>query len=271
MAPFSILGGVLPAALVAPVAAASTVVINEFSASTAGTDVEYVEIAGRAVDEPLRTTGAGDRGRCRHRRDGTIDEVIALGTTDADGRLLVNLAANAIENGTISLLLVDGLHRRRHADLDTNNDGAFDSTPWTSILDGVAVNDGGAGDLTYAVSLGVAYDGQPFAPGGASRIPDGTDTDTAADWVRNDFDLAGIPGFTGTPVVGEAYNTPGAANAVVSARLAINDVTSAEGASGTTTFQFTVSLGVAAGQAVTFDIATADGPQPRRPTSRRSR
>ena len=41
-----ILGGVLPASLVAPVAAASTVVINEFSASTAGTDVEYVEILG---------------------------------------------------------------------------------------------------------------------------------------------------------------------------------------------------------------------------------
>ncbi len=191
---------------------------------------------------------------------GTVDEVLALGTTDADGRLLVSLAANALENNTLSLLLVDGFTGALGADLDTNNDGTFDSTPWTSILDGVAVSDGGAGDLTYAVpSLGVAYDGQPFAPGGASRIPDGTDTDTAADWVRNDFDLAGIPGFTGTPVRGEAYNTPGAANAVVAARLAISDVASAEGASGTTTFQFTVSLGIAADQAVTFDIATADG------------
>ena len=34
-----------------------------------------------------------------------------------------------------------------------------------------------------------------FAPGGASRIPDGTDTDAAADWVRNDFDLAGITDY----------------------------------------------------------------------------
>ena len=50
----------------------------------------------------------------------------------------------------------------------------------------------------------MAYDGLTFAPGGASRIPDGTDTDTAADWVRNDFDLAGIPGFAGTLVGGEA-------------------------------------------------------------------
>ena len=31
-------------------------------------------------------------------------------------------------------------------------------------------------------------------------------------WVRNDFDLAGIPGFTGTIGLGEAYNTPGTSN-----------------------------------------------------------
>ena len=129
---------------------------------------------------------------------------------------LVNLAANALENGTLSLLLVEGFTGALNGDIDTNNDGTVDATPWTSIVDGVAVNDGGAGDLTYAVpSLGVSYDGQPFAPGGASRIPDGTDTDSTADWVRNDFDLAGIPAFAGTPVVGEAYNTPGAANEVV--------------------------------------------------------
>ena len=180
---------------------------------------------------------------------GTVDEVVTLGTTDAAGRFLVNLASNALENGTLSLLVVQDFTGALNADLDTNDDGTFDVTPWTSLVDGVAVNDGTVGDRTYATTLGVAYDGQPFAPGGASRIPDGTDTDTTADWVRNDFDLAGIPGFTGTPVRGEAYNTPGAANAVVAARLAISDVASAEGASGTTTFQFTVSLGVAAGQA----------------------
>ncbi|HEY5701447.1 MAG TPA: ExeM/NucH family extracellular endonuclease, partial [Gammaproteobacteria bacterium] len=79
---------------------------------------------------------------------------------------------------------------------------------------------------TYGVpALGPNYDGvSSFAPGGASRIPDGFDTDSATDWVRNDFDLAGIPGFTGTPVVGEAYNTPGAMNAVVMPQLVINEI-----------------------------------------------
>ena len=90
-------------------------------------------------------------------------------------------------------------------DLDTNNDGVLDLPAGVTLVDAIAVNDGGVGDLTYGgVTLGVAYDGLSFAPGGASRIPDGTDTDTPADWVRNDFDLAGIPGNPGTLVGGEA-------------------------------------------------------------------
>jgi len=33
--------------------------------------------------------------------------------------------------------------------------------------------------------------------------------------LRNDFDLAGISGFAGTPIYGEAYNTPGEFNEIV--------------------------------------------------------
>ena len=71
--------------------------------------------------------------------------------------------------------------------------------------------------MTYGGTVLDAGDGTfgDHAPGGASRIPDGTDTDSPADWVRNDFDLAGIPDITGTPQLGEALNTPGAANALV--------------------------------------------------------
>ncbi|WKZ40141.1 MAG: ExeM/NucH family extracellular endonuclease [Anaerolineales bacterium] len=193
----------------------SAPVINEFSASTAGTDVEYVEFYGDPNTDYSAYTLLeieGDAGASV----GTVDEVINLGTTDANDLYLVNLPANALENGTITLLLVKNFAGALNADLDTDNDGVFDTTPWDAIVDSVAVNDGGAGDITYGTpTLGVAYDGLPFAPGGASRIPDGTDTDTTADWVRNDFDLAGIPGFDGTPEVGEAYNTPGALNEVV--------------------------------------------------------
>lgn len=189
--------------------------LNEFSASTTGTDVEYVEVSGTPDTDYSTYTILEIEGDSTS-ATGTVDEVISVGTTDANGFWLGNLPANALENGTISLLLVQNFTGALGDDLDTNDDGVLDVTPWDTITDAVSVNDGGAGDLTYgAPELGPNYDGvSSFAPGGASRIPDGFDTESATDWVRNDFDLAGIPGFTGTPVVGEAYNTPGAPNEV---------------------------------------------------------
>lgn len=199
------------AGFAAPAAASPTgVVINEFSSSTTGTDVEYIELLA-----PVGTDVSGYR-VLEIEGDsptfGIVDGVFAPGTPDASGRVLMSLAANELENGTISLLLVTGTAPALGTDLDTNDDGVFDVDGFT-VVDAVAINDGGAGDRAYGgVSLGVAYDGAAFAPGGASRMPDGTDTDTAADWVRNDFDLAGIDGFTGSLVAGEAVNTPGTAN-----------------------------------------------------------
>ncbi|MBN2117770.1 MAG: ExeM/NucH family extracellular endonuclease [Anaerolineales bacterium] len=188
--------------------------INEFSASTAGTDVEYVEIFGAADTDYSAYTVLEIEGDTTG--SGVVDEVIAVGTTDANGFWLGNLPANALENGTLSLLLVSNFTGALNDDLDTDNDGTFDVTPWDAVVDAVSVNDGGAGDFTYGVpELGPNYDGvSSFAPGGASRIPDGADTEAASDWVRNDFDLAGIPGFPGTLGPGEALNTPGAANEI---------------------------------------------------------
>ncbi|MDR6905934.1 putative extracellular nuclease [Agromyces sp. 3263] len=191
-------------------------VINEFSASTAGDDVEYVELLAEPGTDlsGLRVLEIeGDFAAGAPTAPGTVDEVISFGAPDADGRALATLPANALENGTVSLLLVQGFAGALGNDLDANDDGTLELPDGVTLVDAVAVNDGGAGDRTYGgVTLGVAYDGLAFAPGGASRIPDGADTDTSADWVRNDFDKAGIPGNTGTLIEGEALNTPGAAN-----------------------------------------------------------
>ncbi|MRG59063.1 ExeM/NucH family extracellular endonuclease [Agromyces sp. CFH 90414] len=189
-------------------------VINEFSASTTGDDEEYLEVfgdpnadlSGYAVLEVEGDTAPTSP-------VGLVDGVFPLGTTDEDGRYLVDLANGDLENGTVSLLLVSGFTGAAGDDLDVENDGVLDAGLAFEVVDAVAVTDGGAGDAAYGgVVLGVSYDGLPFAPGGASRIPDGTDTDAPADWVRNDFDLAGIPGRPGTLVDGEAVNTPGAEN-----------------------------------------------------------
>ena len=190
-------------------------VINEFSISTTGTDVEYIELFGSPLADHsnlsvIEIEGDGSVA-------GTIDGVFPVGSLDSSGFGLLTLPANAVENGTVTLLLVEDFAGAQGDDLDTDNDGVLDSMPWVGLVDGVAVFDGGSSDHTYASTvLGPNYDGlSSFAPGGASRIPDGTDTEAADDWARNDFDLFGIPGFSGSPVLGEAVNTPGAPNMVI--------------------------------------------------------
>ncbi|MET0450057.1 MAG: ExeM/NucH family extracellular endonuclease, partial [Aeromicrobium sp.] len=195
------------------------VVINEFSASTAGDDVEYVELLATGVTDlsGYRVLGVeGDALAAPATSPvGIVDNVLSFPNPDAAGRSLLSLPLNTLENGTLSLLLVTGTAPAAGTDIDVDNDGVIDAGLGFEVVDAIAVNDGGAGDLTYGgVTLAVAYDGQAFAPGGASRIPDGTDTDATSDWVRNDFDRAGIPTFPGTLVPGEAANTPGATNSL---------------------------------------------------------
>lgn len=189
-------------------------VINEFSASTTGTDVEYVELFGLPDTDYTHLTLLEIEGDIT--AAGVIDEIVPVGSTDSQGFWSLDLPSNTLENGTLTLMLVEGFTGSSGQDLDTDNDGTLDITPWTTIHDSVAVLDGGTGDLTYSETvLSVSYDGMPFAPGGASRYPDGIDTNMTTDWFRNDFDLFGIPGYAGSPVLGEAENTPGKPNKLV--------------------------------------------------------
>ncbi len=192
-------------------------VLNEFVFNHAGTDTaEFVEVLGSPNTDYSTLTLLEIEGDSGGTATGTVDEVITLTTTDANGYWTTSFLNNAFENGTVSLLLVEGFTSSAGSDLDTNDDGILDAAPWTRVVDDVAVSDGGSGDLTYAaVVLTPDYDGGSFAVGGASRIPNGTDTNVPGDWVRNDYDGEGLPGLTGTPTVGEAYNTPGAENTVV--------------------------------------------------------
>ena len=98
-------------------------------------------------------------------------------------------------------------------DLDTTDDGILDDGPERVSRRrlGRRPRRRRQGTPRTATRCSPAATTEPVAPGGASRIPDGVDTDAPADWVRNDFDLAGIPGSTAL-VDGEAVNTPGAEN-----------------------------------------------------------
>lgn len=192
--------------------AGTPAVINEFVFNHVGTDTnEYLEVSGGANSDysGLRLLIIeGDSPVF-----GVVDRVEAVGVTGSNGIWWSGFVSNALENGTQTILLVSDFTGAVGNDLDADDDGVLDVTPWTALVDSVAVSDGGASDRAYStVLLNATYDGGSFTPGGASRIPNGVDTDAAADWVRNDFDLAGIPGFTGTLIAGEALNTPDAVN-----------------------------------------------------------
>jgi len=188
-------------------------VINEFVANNTGSDSgAFVEVFGDPSTDYSAFTVLEIEGDSSGA--GVIDAVLPVGTTNAGGYWI---DPEDMENGTITILLVENFSGSKGDDLDTDNDGTFDSTPWTRIVDDVATTDGGGSDQTYSTTvLAAFFDGNPYGAGGASRIPNGTDTDTTGDWVRNDFDGFGLPGFPGSPALGEAENTPDAVNALIS-------------------------------------------------------
>ncbi len=192
--------------------------INEFVFNHTGSDTEaFIEVLAAPSTDLSAFTILEIEGDASSSGDtvsiGVIDAVLPVGTTDSGGYWTDD---EDVENGTVTLLLVEGFSGSLNDDLDIDGDGVLESTPWTRIVDDVAVTDGGSLDQTYAGTvLDAAFDGGVFTVGGASRIPNGTDTDALVDWVRNDFDGYGFPGFVGTQQIGEAVNTPGTVNEVI--------------------------------------------------------
>ncbi|WP_452226675.1 T9SS type A sorting domain-containing protein [Lacinutrix cladophorae] len=207
-----------------------TPVINEFVADhTSGDTAEFVEIYGDPFTDYSAYTIVEIEGDGS--ASGVIDDgTFAVGTTDENGFWTTPFLSNTIENGSITLLLVEGFLGSIGDDIDTNNDGVIDVTYWNSIVDGIASSDGGASDFVYALDLAPGFDGNAAQVGGASRIPNGVDTDTTADWMRNDFEGEGLDGFTGIPIEGEALNTPNAINTPVGPILNITEIWPGNGA-----------------------------------------
>jgi len=164
----------------------NSVVINEIQVSTTGADWEFVEfftapstsLAGLTLIEIEGDVGSPI---------GRVDAAIALtGSTSATGFYLLisptgastygvtgdqSMPDNTLENSTATYLLVSGWSGAVGNDLDTNDDGVFDTTPWTAIFDSVGLRDSGAGDVVYSVN-DLGPDGS-FLPSGAERLPDG--------------------------------------------------------------------------------------------------
>lgn len=215
----------LDAAADAPGDQRSAPLINEFmrkppaNPDTGLEDTEFVEIAGDPDTDYsdywlLQVRGNGDTSQL-----GTVRTAQQLGVTNAGGYWATGYLVDTYKNNTYTLLLVQNYSEAdtEDFDLDTDNDGMINVAPWDDLSDSLAYqDDGSAGptDLEYStVVLLPGADGIAAEWEGASRVPDHVDTDTPADWVRNDPDGAGLPGFEDViPEPGEAISTMGGPN-----------------------------------------------------------
>ena len=166
------------------------------------TDTVVVDLSSyRIVELDGSAAAGGSPGRILH--------VFQPGLTNGSGLWSTGYMSSTLERPVFTILLVSGFSGTPGDDLDPDDDGVLDTTPWSAIADGVAFSEGSAG-RTYATPLlGPGFDGVAAVPGGASRFPYYGDADSAADWKRNDFDGAGLPGLAGSLAAGEARNTPG--------------------------------------------------------------
>ncbi len=200
-------------------AAAPAVAISEIRIDQPGADAdEYVELrgdAGASLDGvTLLVVGDGAGG------SGTIEAILPFGgvSTDASGVALLGhdsltLGSTAyparfnFENSdNLTFLLVFGFSGDAAQDLDTDDDGVLDATPWTTLLDSVSLVETtdpvNPGDELYygAVVVGPeeTVDGVFFVPGQAWLCGD------SGEWNIGVFDPASVDP--------EPTDTPGLAN-----------------------------------------------------------
>ncbi|MGJ3240040.1 MAG: ExeM/NucH family extracellular endonuclease [Anaerolineae bacterium] len=208
--------------------------INEIRIDQPGADNdEYFELfapAGTSLDGlTYLVIGDGAGG------SGVIDAVVDLSGQTVSASGFFTVAEGTFTLGTAELtatlnfensdnvthLLVSDFTGTNDDDLDTDDDGILDSTPWTDLLDSVGlVETPGSGDLLYSNTL-VGPDGS-FVPGHVFRCPDGDgawqigafglDNDTPGD--TNDCG-GDDPGDPGDPQIVFIHEIQGAGDSVV--------------------------------------------------------
>lgn len=191
-------------------------VINEGVVGHSGVDNhEFLEVFGAPNTDYSNLTLVSLEGNGSE-NPGNVDWVQSVGTTNGNGYWDTGFMTDQLENNSLTLFLVDGFSGAVNDDLDTDDDGILDTSPWTSVLDSLSIDAEDVNDRSYSsVVLGVNYDGldPSFEPEGFSRIPDGVDSDEIHNFQRNDRQGYGewAPADDQLGYY-EASNTPGAKN-----------------------------------------------------------
>lgn len=195
------------------------VVINEIVVSTPGTDWEFVELFGQAG---LDLSGVV---LLEIDRNGVIDDVISFsGALGDNGFALAaspaavaqfgvaadsSFADNTLTNNTTTFLLVDGFTGAVADDLDADDDGVLDLTPFARLLDEVALIEA-EGERVYSDVAFGPDDG--FLPAGVFRDPDG-----AGEFRLHGFDTVAEEA---TPTAADAGEPPAPLQLVINEVLA---------------------------------------------------
>lgn len=229
--------------LAAALPAAADVVINEVRIDNPSSDLEFVELYNNGIASvdlgadsyTYLVIGDGTGG------SGVIESVTPLTGTiapgghfvitktatsallgiDIEGDTVVDISVTAdlatstlnFENSdNVTHLLVQGFSGANGDDLDTNDDGTLDTTPWTTVVDAVGlieeVNPPSGTEYSYGASLGfvdVGPDGG-LVPGMIFRIADGPT------WAIGAFGASVASGVIAGAPGAELSDTPGLVN-----------------------------------------------------------
>ncbi len=202
--------GAVALALLVP-AAAHAVSINEIRIDNPGADTdEYFELAGMpgmALDGYTYIVigdGAGGSGVIESVTDLTgqmiqADGLLAVhkaGTTGVCSGYDVDLTLSFENSDNVTHMLVTGFTGANGDDLDIDDDGILDTTPWSAVVDCVAlIETVGTGDLVYC-DTHVGPDGS-FVPGHVFKC-------------GNQWFIGLFSGANGLCV--DSYDTPGTDN-----------------------------------------------------------
>lgn len=213
VAAVTLVGGLLSGTVAQASVSYGVPVINEFVTSQLGsTAKQFIEVIGASDNIPgtlailqIEGTGGSSLGR--------ITTVHIVGTPDSNGIWFTPFMDSQLSTGSMTLLLVDSFTGSAGDDIDLDNDGEIDTPLWSMIWSSVAVLNGGVNDRTYQEFpedlLTPDFDGGTTPVVGASRIED-----AFGPWVRNNDNMAGLPGYPSTVGPNEALNTPGDFNAI---------------------------------------------------------
>jgi hypothetical protein len=173
-------------------APATAQVLNEIRTDNSGLDIdEYVEIAGASGTSlgNLDIVVLGDDVEGTGSSSGVVEEVVDLSGRTIDSSSYFVIAENTFTLGTadlvadlsfeeddnVTFLLVQGFTGAIGDDLDTNDDGVLDGTPWTAIVDRIAiiVQDNPPLSTEYHYGPPAVGPDDTFSPAHVYRCPDG--------------------------------------------------------------------------------------------------